>query len=326
VLASPTVGSDAPASPRPGRYAHIGPWLVALGAALWGTESAWRIPLNDLFASDVIVFYEHVILVALFLPLVIARAGELRRASPRALGFLFFSGVAGSAVGTIFFTEALRRGNPTAVNVILNVQPILSTTAACLLFGDRLARGFFPWAALAVLAGGFLSVERPELIGSSLAAAGLDAGIGLALLCALFWGLSTVAGRGAMVELSLGLAAGLRVVIGLLCMAIILAAGGQLDAAALWPPAAQAHPVQAVGFLVLLAVLSGGVPLLIYFRGLALTRASTAGYFEMMQTLAAVVITWGFFGAKLVPHQVAAAVMLIVAVAMVQRAQESIGQ
>ena len=28
-----------------------GPWLVALGAALWGTESAWRIPLNDLFAG-----------------------------------------------------------------------------------------------------------------------------------------------------------------------------------------------------------------------------------------------------------------------------------
>ena len=43
----------------------------------------------------------------------------------------------------------------------------------------------------------------------------------------------------------------------------------------------------------LLATLSGGIPLLIYFKGLELTRASTAGYFEMMQTLAAVVITWG---------------------------------
>jgi drug/metabolite transporter (DMT)-like permease len=212
------------------------------------------------------------------------------------------------------------------VNVLLNVQPILSTTAACLLFGDRLAQGFLPWAGLAVLAGVFLSVERPELIAGSLGASGLSAGTGLALLCALFWGLSTVAGRGAMVELSLGLAAGMRVVIGLACMAVILGAGGKLELAALWPPAAQAHPVQAVGFLVLLAVLSGGIPLLIYFRGLALTRASTAGYFEMMQTLAAVVITWGFFGAALLPHQVAAAGALILAVAMVQRAQESIGQ
>jgi drug/metabolite transporter (DMT)-like permease len=69
---------------------------------------------------------------------------------------------------------------------------------------------------------------------------------------------------------------------------------------------------------------SGGIPLLIYFEGLRLTRASTAGYFEMMQTLAAVCITWGFFHATLHPHQVVAAIVLIVAVAMVQKAQADV--
>src|ERR1700676_927514 len=96
----------------PVREPSYGPWLVALGAALWGTESAWRIPLNDLFPSDVIVFWEHVILVVLFLPVILPRLGELRRASLKSCAFLLFSGVAGSAVGTVFFTEALRRGNP----------------------------------------------------------------------------------------------------------------------------------------------------------------------------------------------------------------------
>jgi drug/metabolite transporter (DMT)-like permease len=61
---------------------------------------------------------------------------------------------------------------------------------------------------------------------------------------------------------------------------------------------------------------------LVYFKGLELTRASTAGYFEMMQTLVAVFITWGFFGAGLLWYQVVAAVVLIAAVTMVQRAQE----
>jgi hypothetical protein len=42
------------------RSASYGPWLVGLGAALWGTESAWRIPLNELFDAKVIVFWEHV--------------------------------------------------------------------------------------------------------------------------------------------------------------------------------------------------------------------------------------------------------------------------
>ena len=61
--------------------------------------------------------------------------------------------------------------------------------------------------------------------------------------------------------------------------------------------------------------------LLIYFEELRLTRASTAGYFEMMQTLAAVCITWGFFHATLHWHQLIAGIVLMAAVALVQRAQ-----
>lgn len=298
-----------------------GPWLVALGAALWGTESAWRIPLNDLFDAEVIVFWEHVLILFLFLPLLIARRSEIPKIDARTWGYLVFSGFAGSAVGTLFFTLALKSGNATVVNVILNIQPLFSTAGACLFFGDRLARRFFLWAGLAVVAGIFLSVVHPALIGVSFAQAGLNLGAGYALICALFWGLSTVAGRGVMIGMSLPLAASLRVMVGLGCMTIIVLCNGKFNAAHLWPAAAQARPLIASGALVLLATLSGGIPLLIYFEGLRLTQASTAGYFEMMQTLAAVAITWGFFHAALYPHQVIAALILIGAAAMVQRVQ-----
>jgi drug/metabolite transporter (DMT)-like permease len=101
---------------------HLWPWLVGLGAALWGTESAWRIPLNELFDAKVIVFWEHVFILIMFLPILISRLDEIPRVSARTWGFLIFSGFAGSAVGTIFFTLALKYGNPTVVNVVLNVQ------------------------------------------------------------------------------------------------------------------------------------------------------------------------------------------------------------
>ncbi|MBA3963972.1 MAG: DMT family transporter [Chthoniobacterales bacterium] len=302
--------------------ARYGPWLVALGAALWGTESAWRIPLNDLFDSEVIVFWEHVLILISFLPLLVRRLADLPKIDARTWGYLIFSGFAGSAVGTVFFTLALKSGNPTVVNVILNIQPVFSTIGACLLFGDRLARRFFLYAGIAVVAGIFLSVEHPSLIGRSFAETGLNRGVGFALVCAVCWGLSTVAGRGVMVGMSLSLAASLRVVVGLVCMTLILLVGGKVSVASLWPPAAQGHPGTAIGALVLLATISGGIPLLIYFEGLRLTRASTAGYFEMMQTLAAVCITWGFFHAALLPHQVIAGVILLGAAAMVQRVQE----
>src|SRR5436309_14376458 len=277
------------------RRASNGPWLVGIGAALWGTESAWRIPLNDLFAAPVIVFWELALILVMFLPFLLLQLKELPRVSGRAWAYLIFSVVAGSAVGTIFFTLALKNGNPTVVNAILNIQPVISTLGAFLLFGDRLARQFLLYAGIAIVAGVFVSVAYPTQIGVSFERAGLNVGTGYALICALFWGLSTVAGRGVMVGMSLRLASSMRIVIGLVCMTLILLANGKLNGAALWPEAAQAHPIKAIVLLFFLASISGGIPLLIYFQGLHLTRASTAGYFEMMQTLAAVCITWGVF-------------------------------
>jgi uncharacterized membrane protein len=306
------------------RTAKYGPWLVGLGAALWGTESAWRIPLNELFDAKVIVFWEHVLILIMFLPILIPRLQEIPKVQPRTWGFLIFSGFAGSAVGTIFFTLALKYGNPTVVNVILNVQPVISTIGAFLLFGDRLARPFFFYAGIAIVAGVFVSVSHPTMIGVSFEHAGLNLGTGYALICALFWGLSTVAGRGVMTGMSLRLASSMRIVVGLICMTLILVSYGKLNGTELWPPEAQAHATKAIVLLILLASVSGGIPLLIYFQGLHLTRASTAGYFEMMQTLAAVCITWGVFHATLHAHQVVAAVVLIAAVAMVHQVQQEV--
>src|SRR5213082_1444140 len=306
------------------RTARYGPWLVGLGAALWGTESAWRIPLNELFDAKVIVFWEHLLILIMFLPILIPRLREISKVHALTWGYLLFSGFAGSAVGTIFFTLALKYGNPTVVNVVLNIQPVISTVGAFLLFGDRLAHRFFFYAAIAVLAGIFVSVTHPTMIGVSFERAGLNLGSGYALICALFWGLATVAGRGVMIGMSLGLAASLRIVVGLVCMTLILLAYGKLNGVALWPAIAQVHATKAIILLIFLASVSGGIPLLVYFQGLRLTRASTAGYFEMMQTLAAVCITWGIFHATLRPHQVLAGMILIAAVAMVHRVQQQV--
>jgi len=60
-----------------------------------------------------------------------------------------------------------------------------------------------------------VSVAYPTQIGVSFERAGLNVGTGYALICALFWGLSTVAGRGVMIGMSLRLASSLRIVIGL---------------------------------------------------------------------------------------------------------------
>src|SRR5205814_6128332 len=125
------------------------------------------------FDAKVIVFWEHVFILVMFLPILISRLDEIPRVRARTWGFLIFSGFAGSAVGTIFFTLALKYGNPTVVNVILNIQPVISTVGAFLVFHDRLARRFFLYAGIAIFAGVFVSVQYPQLIGVSFQRAGL---------------------------------------------------------------------------------------------------------------------------------------------------------
>src|ERR1051325_6262145 len=70
-----------PMQNRKTRTETYGPWLVGVGAALWGTESAWRIPLNEMFDAKVIVFWEHVVILLMFLPILIPRLRELQNVS-----------------------------------------------------------------------------------------------------------------------------------------------------------------------------------------------------------------------------------------------------
>ncbi len=318
-----TDAGSSPANDDDGPRLGAGPWLVALGTALWGTESAFRIPLTEsgrfardrgLYASDVLVLLEHVAILLTFLPWLVLRRADLpRRIGWRAAAYVIVSGIAGSAVGTIFFTEALRTGNPTVVNLLLNLQPIVSTVGGWLVFRERPGRRFARWAALAVGAGLLLSANPAETTG--LPWFGISTVY--TLVCALAWGTATVMGRGAMRELPLPLASTLRIVVGLACMVLIVAARGRLHLDQLAPDAANAS---SYAMLMALATVSGGIPLILYFRGLSRTPASLAGYFEMAQTLAAVAVTWGWFGHAMSARQVAAAIVLMFAVAMLQRA------
>ena len=255
--------------------ANYGPWLVGLGAALWGTESAWRIPLNELFDAKVIVFWEHVLILIMFLPILISRLREIPKIQPRTWGYLLFSGLRRLGRRHNLLHAGVEIRQPDRGECRSEYSACYFNRGAFLLFGDRLATRFFLYASIAILAGIFVSVAHPTLIGVSFERAGLNLGTGFALICALFWGLSTVAGRGVMIGMSLRLASSLRIVVGLACMTVILLAYGKLHGAALWPAAAQAHAAKAIVLLLFLASVSGGIPLLIYFKDFTYSRINS---------------------------------------------------
>jgi drug/metabolite transporter (DMT)-like permease len=226
------------------------------------------------------------------------------------------SGVLGSALGTVCFTEALARLNSSLANLLLNVQPVISVLVSWFWLSERPRRRFYPWAAVA-LGCGIAMAWSPDAVQSP-----HSVGLGLLFIAAtaLCWGASTTFGRAAMIEIDFKTGASLRYLIGAVATFALAALNGNVVERLRWSVLATTSTLKDMAGLLVVAAVT---PTFLYFAGLARTRASVATFAEMAQTFASLVITWGVLGDALSPHQVAAGVLLLVAVFFINGAVET---
>jgi len=293
----------------------LGPALVVLGASMWGLETYWRIPLGKKLDADILVFHEHWMGLLLTSPFLVLGTRQLRTVSRKAIVSLVGSGVLGSALGTVCFTQALTLLNSSLANLLLNVQPIISVLVSWMWLRERPRARFYPWAAVALACGVTMAwspggVESPHRLGLGLLF------IGATALC---WGASTTFGRAAMMEIDFKTGTALRYLVGTVATFALATASGNVGERLRWGVLFTASTLrQMAGLLVVAAI----TPTFLYFAGLARTKASVATFAEMAQTFASLFITWGILGDALVPHQVAAGVVLLATVVMINRSVE----
>src|ERR1035437_6550495 len=251
----------------PGVAPLTGVALVAAGAAMWGSDGALRAPLVSHWSPWTIVLYEHIILTVLVAPRLVRGAAAIARIPRR--GWLAVLGVAwgGSALATLAFTFAFQYGNPDVVILLQKTQPLWALAAAALALGER------PRAWLVPFAG---AQGRAAL---------------LALVAAALWGSATVLGRSALTHMEPDVLTGLRFACALPLLAVIAATQG-----ALVPSAVTAADWVR---LVLLAVISGLVGMMLYYRGLRRTPASIATFAELAFPASALVINYLVLGATI---------------------------
>lgn len=298
-----------------------GPALVSLGAAGWGSELLFRRSLTTRLAPYPIVLLEHLVQVIYTLPWLLRYAWLWRRIPRPALWWVLLSGGVGSSLGTVSFTAAMGPDsgvNVTAAVVLLNLQPVISTVAGAVLFGEKIYRRFFLFAGLAVLSG--VAIALGDGSWKQLGEAHLAPGYFYVGATIVLWGFATAAGRGAMRELPLGLATPLRLWAGLLTTALVLglraATGhGGLDLHPLADP-------KVLRDLLLLTSVAGVIPLFVYFAGLRTTSAAVAGYCEMFYTVSGAFLSFLFLGGALNLLQIGATMVLVVAIIGLNRAQE----
>jgi drug/metabolite transporter (DMT)-like permease len=289
------------------KWLILGPLFVILGAGLWGTETYFRVNLNTRFDSEVLVFYEHLFCIVFSFPFLFLSLSKIRNIPKRSWIYLILSGVIGSAIGTTLFTMSLNELNPSVANVLLNFQPIVTVIFASLLLKENLGRGFFLWGALALVAGAVIAANDFEF-----SQVKLNVGIFYISLTAIAWGFSTVAGRGAMIHMPLGIAAFGRFFVGAITIFVSLFVKGHFTSEMM--KFSSLSDLFVVKNFLLLSVGAGVIPLFFYFKGLSKTSATVGGFCELTQTFTALLLTWGIMHNPLSAKQVIAGLILIVCV------------
>jgi drug/metabolite transporter (DMT)-like permease len=274
---------------------YVGVLLVALGAALWGTDAILRVPLLEMMSPSAIVLSEHLVLLLYSVPAVALGWTILRRLGPSEWVALLVISWGGSALATLLFTTAFVLGNPTVVILLQKTQPLFAIALAHVLLRERLRRAYWPCFAVAVVGaylisfGGF--VEPFEALGSVQALPAL-----LTLGAAILWGSSTALGRFVLKDVPFHTLTGARLLLALpVLWVIVLAQGslGQVGAGFTAEPARVA----------LLALIPGLLALLLYYRGLSGTKASYATLAEISFPASAVILNWVFLGVGVSANQ-----------------------
>ncbi len=288
---------------RNGGYASV--LLVAVGAAMWGTDGILRVPLLEVASPSQIVLLEHLVLLLYSVPAVLLGWRYFRGLGTVQWVALLVIGWGGSALATLLFTTAFAVGNPTVVILLQKTQPLFAIALAAILLRERLGWAYWPCFAVAMVGaylisfgdlGPFRALTSAELLTAA-----------LALGAALLWGSSTVLGRLVLKDMPFHALTGARLLLAVPLLASIVVAQGAIGGLS---AGFTAEP----GRVILLALIPGLLALLLYYRGLTGTRASYATLAELAFPATAVVLNWTFLGIGVSANQILGFVLLWAAV------------
>jgi drug/metabolite transporter (DMT)-like permease len=284
---------------RNGGYASV--LLVAVGAAMWGTDAVLRVPLLEVASPSQIVLLEHLVLLLYSVPAVVLGWRFFRGLGAAQWGALLVIGWGGSALATLLFTTAFAVGNPTVAILLQKTQPLFAVVLAAILLRERLGWAYWPCFAVAMVGaymisfgnlGPFAALGSAELLTAA-----------LALGAALLWGSSTVLGRLILKDVPFYALTGARLLLAAPLLAGIVVAQGYVGGLG-------AGFASEPGRVVLLALIPGLLALLLYYRGLTGTRASYATLAELAFPATAVVLNWTVLGVGVSANQVLGFVLL----------------
>ena len=287
----------------------FGPIFIFLAAILWATDAPFRLHLTHELSSNVIVLGEHFVDVLFVLPILFFGFAGLRTINARQWGAILFIAIFGSALASIAFTQAFHYVNPSIAILLQKLQPLVAITLSALILKEKLRPRFWIWAILA-LVGAYL-ISFPGFVPTTYMGEVFNPniyGVLLAIVAMVCWGASTVLGKFALSSVDFKMMTALRFSIAFVFLIVLNLAQGTLAGVS-------GLTTSDIGYIAIIACVSGVVSLMLYYYGLTYSRASVATIAELGFPLGAVVVNWIFIpGSALIPMQLFGMAILLCAV------------
>lgn len=280
------------------RLSFVGPVMVAVAAMLWGTDGLFRTDLIATMQPNVIVLWEHVLLVAATGWIIWRDRAALTRLDRGDWIALAVIGAGASALATVLFTAAFGYGDPTTILLLQKTQPLVAISLAAVMLREPLPARFWPMLPVALVGTYFITFGTTNPL--DVAAAGATpVGALLALGAAALWGAGTVLGRRVLGKLEFATLTAMRFGVALPALVVwgLIAGFGV-------PGVAQ------VPSLLGTALFSGLLGLLLYYRGLRETPAAVATLCELFFPITAVLLNVLVLGATVTTAQIGGIALL----------------
>jgi len=292
-----------------------GPILIIGAALLWALDGVIRRHLFTL-PPITIIFFEHLIGLIILLPFVYKKVIKTKLEKKDWYLLVLIATLSG-VLGTLWFTTALLKVNFITLSVVFllqKLQPLFAIASARIFLKEKLKRKYLTWAILALVSAFF--VTFPDGIINLKTGAGTVIAAFFALGAAFAWGTSTTFSKMILKKVDSNVSAFYRFLLTVLIafpLLLIMKVGNSLGAVTL----------SQFGFLALIAVSTGMVALLIYYRGLKTTPVHISTILELTFPFIAIFIDMQIYGTVLTISQLIASFVLVLSIYKIAKLREN---
>lgn len=293
-----------------------GPILIIIAAVLWALDGVIRRHLYSL-PPITIIFFEHIIGLAILFPFVWKDIfnKKMNTLGVREWCLLMLVAFLSGLLGTLFFTTALLKVHFISFSVVFllqKLQPLFAISTASIFLKERFNKDYILFAILAIISAYF--VTFPHGLPNMQTGEGTLIAAMYALLAAVSWGSSTTFSKMILNKVESSLSTFYRFLFTSVFAILAIFIFGYTASLSL-------PTIPQFGYLGLIAISTGMVALMIYYKGLSKTPVHVSTILELVFPFIAIFIDMFLYKTILNPVQIIFAFVLCFAMYKISQVQ-----